>query len=146
MAKKTHIYHKITFKNDFENHFKKSSDTYQVLPQGQALNDFRVRFSYDLINGKGGVINDYKMSIGINESSIPFVLPNYGLYEFSCSGEILINMPVTPLRSIIFIPDDSQFILKNDTSPFYFIEDELSLIHISEPTRHRRRSRMPSSA
>lgn len=112
-----------------ENHFKKSSDTYQVLPQGQALNDFRVRFSYDLINGKGGVINDYKMSIGINESSIPFVLPNYGLYEFSCSGEILINMPVTPLRSIIFIPDDSQFILKNDTFPFYFIEDEIMTLN-----------------
>ena len=30
--------------------------------------------------------------------------------------------------------------------PDYSIVHKLSLIHISEPTRHRRRSRMPSSA
>lgn len=104
-----------------ENQLNTNSSAYQLIPKEQKRNDFRAWFAFNSICKNGGVIEDCRFTLGVNDSLIPFVLPNSGLYEFEYGNEVLLNMPITPFRSIIFIlGKKSKFIDDNGIIPLCF--------------------------
>lgn len=76
---------------------------------------------------KEGFYSDYLITFMKNKSSVPFVLPCYGAYDFGLEDGQYINMPITPKISIVFVPKEAseKYIENNKIKMIEIEKDEL---------------------
>lgn len=68
----------------------------------QQKNDLRVLVGLD--SGVREIIEQkYEMTVTVNKTSVPFVLPNSGIYFYIAQKKANINLPVTPELSITLV-------------------------------------------
>ena len=69
--------------------------------------------------------DDYRITLTVNKSTIPFILPICGLYEYSLNGYTHINLPVSPKIAITMIESAGiHSIEKNGLIHLYLINQE----------------------
>ncbi len=91
------------------------------------------RHDYAVVSGienakERKLFEDWQVTFMVNESKIPFVLPQQGIYDFGLktSKYPCLSMPITPMIAIIMIPKEcvSEIVDNDMVKLFSFSEDE----------------------
>lgn len=79
---------------------------------------------------KLGLLSEYRTTLTVNNTRIPFVLPICGLYSYSFGGEgikyLHTNLPISPYLAITLVHKDNATILTNDGRiALYRVDEEI---------------------
>lgn len=104
----------------------KSSVFFQFLPK-QTQHDYAAVTGIELAQ-KQGLFDNWQVTFMVNDSRVPFVLPQCGFYQFGlrvCEDACL-NLPITPKISIVLFHKKhiDKFINGDMVKLFHFSEDE----------------------
>ncbi|MBO5867687.1 MAG: DUF4238 domain-containing protein [Oscillospiraceae bacterium] len=76
-------------------------------------------------------LSDYKLTIMVNTTEIPFVLPLVGIYCYGVSGPEMINLPISPYKALCLVRNDCAEPLIDD-------EGKIQLIVVHNPEQLRK--------
>lgn len=105
----------------------KSSAFFQFLPE-QAQHDYAAVQGIELSKQRG-LLDDWLITFAVNDSEVPFVLPQLGLYPFGLKFcQSCHNLPISPRTSITLFPNKyiAEFVNNGVVKLLFVADDEIA--------------------
>ena len=115
----------------------KAIDSKSIMMQFVEIDDYTKRNLYTEVgiknNYKTGLFDDYFLSVLINETSTPFVLPNCGFYAIGNNKEKYLILPINPFQTFVLISKTAyDRYVDNNSFTGLRIEKEIGVKNLNE--------------